>query len=109
MATLPEKTRWRQWADHLRQNMMSELTSQVTRSVATIMEETGTSKSTSQLRSQRFWSACQSGKPPHDTLVSAGFEVDFEPNADGEIDVVTLRLNNTWQSILQRVLDRRVN
>ncbi len=103
-----DKKRWTEWADRLRQEMMAELTPRVTRSVARIIEETGTDKSPSVLRSRQFWNACQSGKGPNDTLVKAGFEIEFEPNEESEIDTVTLRLNDKWKAIMQRVLDRRV-
>lgn len=103
-----DKTRWREWADGLRQKMMSELTPQVTKSVDTLSEEVGTDMSPSLLHSRRFWNACQLGKKPHETLVKAGFEVEFESNDQKEINTVTLRLNDTWKSIMQRVLDRRV-
>ena len=103
-----DKKRWTEWADRLRQEMMAELTPWVTRSVDRIAEETGTDKSPSVLRSRQFWNACQSGKGPNDTLVKAGFEIEFEPNEESEIDTVTLRLNDTWKAIMQRVLDRHV-
>ncbi len=102
-----DKTRWKEWAERLRQEMMTGLTAEVTKSVDTIGTETGTDKSTSVLHSRRFWTACQSAQGSNDVLVKAGFIVEFEPNGDSEVDVVTLRLNDTWQSILQNVLDRR--
>ena len=104
-----DKTRWKEWADSLRQEMMSELTPQVTKTVESITVETGTEKSPTVLRSQRFWNAIQAGKGPNDTLVKAGFEIEFEANDAREIEMVTLRLNETWKSILQGVLDRRVD
>ena len=91
----------------MRQEMMAEITPQVTRSVDKIAEETGTDKSQSILRSRKFWNSCQSGKGPNDTLVKAGFEIEFEPNEESEIDTVTLQLNDTWKAIRQRALDRR--
>lgn len=104
-----DKTRWREWAESLRQEMMGELTPLVTKSVDKITEETGTDKSPSVLHSRRFWNSCQAGKGTNDTLVKAGFEIEFEPNEENEIDTVTLRLNHTWKAIMQRVLDRRVD
>ena len=103
-----DKTRWREWAERLRQEMMSALTPQVTKAVDTITEETGTDKSPSVLHSPRFWSACQAAQGTNDTLVKAGFEIEFEPNEEREVDLVTLRLNGTWQAIMQRVVDRKV-
>ena len=43
------------------------------------------------------------------TLKKAGFEIEFAPNDENQIDTVTLRLNETWKAIMQRVLDRRVD
>ena len=86
---------------------MGDLSPQVTKSVDEIIEETGTDKSPTALHSRRFWNACQAGEGPNDTMVKAGFEVEFEPNEKNEIDTVTLQLNDTWKSIMQRVLDRR--
>ncbi len=106
--TVRDKTRWKEWADELRQEMMGGLTPQVTKSVDKIAEETGTDKSPAVLRSRRFWNSCQAGKGTNDTLVRAGFEIEFESNDKNEIDTVTLRLNDTWKAIMQRVLDRRV-
>jgi hypothetical protein len=103
-----DKTRWREWAERLRQEMMSALTPQVTKSVDTITEEIGTDKSPSVLHSSRFWSSCQTAQGTNDTLVKAGFEIEFEPNDESEVDLVTLRLNGTWKAIMQGVLDRRV-
>jgi len=88
--------------------MMGELTPHVTKSVHRITEETGTDKSPSVLHSRRFWNSCQAGKGANDTLVKAGFEIEFVPNEENKIDTVTLRLNDTWKAIMQRVLDRRV-
>ena len=102
-----DKTRWRKWADDLRQTMMSDLEPQVTKSVNEIANETGTDKTSSVLHSSRFWSSCQAGKAPNETLVKAGFEIEIEPNGENEIDTVTLRLNETWKGIMQRVLDRQ--
>lgn len=93
----------------MRQEMMGELTPQVTKSVDNIIQETRTDKSSSVLHSRRFWNACQAGKGANDALVKAGFEIEFEPNEENEIDTVTLRLNHTWKAIMQRVLDRRVD
>jgi hypothetical protein len=102
-----DKNRWKEWADQLRQEMMAELTPNVTKSVDEITQETGTDKSPSVLRSRRFWNACQSGKKPNDTLAKAGFEIEFEPNEANEVEAITLGLNSTWKAIMQRVLDRR--
>ena len=66
-----DKTRWREWAERLRQEMMSALTPQVTKSVDTITEEIGTDKSPSVLHSSRFWSSCQTAQGTNDTLVKA--------------------------------------
>lgn len=87
--------------------MMTGLEPQVTRSVASIASETASSKAESTLHSVRFWKACQAGTAPNDALRAAGFEVEFEPSPDRSVQQVTLRLNPTWMSILQRVLDRR--
>lgn len=103
-----DKTRWREWAERLRQEMMTALTPEVTKSVDTITEETGTDKSPSVLHSRRFWTSCQTAQGSNDTLVKAGFEVEFQPNEESEVELVTLRLNGTWRAIMQRVLDRRV-
>ena len=70
-------------------------------------EETATTKAESTLHSVRFWKACQAGKSPNDALITAGFEIDFEPTEERSVQNVTLRLNQTWMSILQRVLDRK--
>ena len=104
-----DKSRWRTWADRLRQKMMTELTPEVTKSISTIIEETGTERPQAVLRGEKFWTSCQAGSASNDALVSAGFEIEYEPNEEGEIDAVTLRLNDTWTSIMQRVLDRRAN
>jgi len=104
-----DKARWKEWADGLRQAMMSELTPNVTKSVQDIINETGTDKSESVLGTTKFWQACQAATGTNDTLSKAGFEIEFEANAEGKVDTVTLRLNETWKAIMQRVLDRRVN
>jgi len=104
---VPDKLRWKEWADALRQSMMAELTPEVTKTVQEIIKETATEKSPTILVSQRFWKSCQTGKGTNDTLSKAGFEIEFGPNEDGKVDAVTLQLNETWRGIMQRVLDRR--
>lgn len=105
--TGPEKTRWKNWADGLREEMMGGLTAEVTKSVETITAETASTKAESTLRSLRFWQSCQTGKSPNDVLAKAGFEIEFEPDDERKVREVTLRLNRTWMSILERVLDRK--
>lgn len=105
--TVQEKTRWKQWADHLRQEMMANLTPDVTKSVEAIASETATTKGEKTVRSERFWRACQAGESPNDALTKAGFEIEFEAGEDRHVEEVTLRLNQTWMTILQRVLDRQ--
>jgi hypothetical protein len=105
--TGPEKKRWKTWADGLREEMMTSLTAEVTRSVDEIAAQTATTKAESTLRSERFWRACQTGKRPNDVLATAGFEIDFQQNADRHVLEVTLRLNETWMTILNRVCDRQ--
>ncbi len=105
--TVQEKTRWKNWADRLRQEMMTSLTAEVTKSVEAITSETATTKAESTLRSVRFWRACQLGKGPNDFLVTAGFEIEFQQDEERNVREVTLRLNETWMTILQRVLARK--
>jgi hypothetical protein len=105
--TVQEKTRWKNWADSLRQEMMASLTPEVTKSVDAIVSETATSKAASTVRSARFWQACQAGGTPNDFLMKAGFEIEFQPDEDRCVKEVTLKLNQTWMTILQRVLDRK--
>jgi len=107
--TVRDKVRWREWADGLRQTMMSELTPHVTKSVEDIINETSTEKSPSVLGTPKFWKACQAGKGTNDTLSKAGFEIEFESNDEGKVEAVTLQLNDTWRSIMQGVLDRRAD
>lgn len=105
--SVQEKTRWKNWADCLRQEMMTSLTAEVTKSLEAITSETATSKAESTLRSARFWKACQSGKSPNDFLATAGFEIDFQQDDERNVREVTLRLNQTWMTILNGVLDRK--
>ena len=105
--TVQEKTRWKNWADCLRKEMMTNLTAEVTKSVEAITSETATTKSESTLRSVRFWRACQSGKSPNDFLARAGFEIEFQQDEARNVREVTLRLNQTWMTILHGVLDRK--
>jgi len=93
--SVQEKVRWKNWADRLRQEMMTGLEPEVTRSVKSIATETATTKAESTLHSVRFWKACQAGKSPNDALTIAGFEIDFEPTEERSVQNVTLRLNQT--------------
>ncbi len=104
--SVQEKTRWKNWADRLRQEMMTGKTPAVTKTVESICSEIESSKAESTLHSVRFWKACQTGKSPNDALATAGFEIDFEPGDDKKVKEITLRLNPTWMAILQQVLDR---
>jgi len=105
--TVQEKTRWKNWADELRQEMMTGFKEEVTKSVASITSEIATTKAESSLRSVRFWRACQVGDSPNDVFAKAGFEIEFEPDDERNVTEVTLRLNKTWMTILQQVLDRK--
>lgn len=102
-----EKARWKDWAESLRQEMMTSLKSEVTRSVDVIISETATTKAEETVRASRYWRALQSGKSPNDVLAAAGFEIEFEQDEEKKVQQVTFRLNETWMSILQRVLDRQ--
>ena len=105
--TVQEKTRWKTWADELRQEMMTSLTEEVTKTVESISSETATTKTESSLRSVRFWRACQVGDSPNDVFAKAGFEIEFEQDEERNVQEVTLRLNPTWMKILHQVLDRK--
>ena len=105
--TVSEKALWKSWAEQLRQEMMTGLAGEVTKSVDAIISETSSGKAESTLRSARFWRACQAGKSPNDFLATAGFEVEFEQDDKRNVHEVTLRLNETWMTILQGVLDRK--
>ncbi len=107
MATQSDKLRWKTWADSLRQEMMISLTPQISKSVEEVAAETGTTKAKKTLRSAAFWRACQSGATANDSLVAAGFEIEFEEGPENGVNEVTLRLNATWMGIMQRVLDRK--
>lgn len=102
-----EKTRWKKWAEALRQQMMTSLTPEVTKTVEDISSETASSKAASTLSSVRFWQSCRDGKSPNETLSTAGFEIDFDVEEKKVIEV-TFRLNATWMSILNRVLERQL-
>ncbi|MBX3423096.1 MAG: hypothetical protein KF752_16185 [Pirellulaceae bacterium] len=109
MMAVQEKILWKNWATSLRQSMMTSLTPEVTKSVASIIDETGTAKAESTLNGFRFWQACQEGKSPNEVLTLSGFEIDFTPDENRKVHEVTFRLNKTWKDILQGVLDRKRN
>jgi hypothetical protein len=88
--------------------MMVELKPTVTKSIGDIIKEIPTNRPASVLRSRSFWKSCQAGKGANDTLSKAGFEIEFESDAEGKVDTITLQLNATWKAIMQQVLDRRV-
>lgn len=104
---IPEKTRWRNWADELRQELMTGLTSEVAKSVTDIISETGTTKAESTVRGVRFWTSCRNGTAPNDFLTAAGFEIDFKEDDARHVEEVTFRLNEAWMTILNRVLERK--
>jgi len=105
--SVPEKARWKNWAEGLRQEMMTGLKTEVTKSVDAISSETATTRAEKTLRSVRFWRALQSGNSPNDVLAAAGFEIEFQEADDRTVSEVTLKLNETWMTILQGVLDRK--
>ncbi|MFK7737971.1 MAG: hypothetical protein AB8B50_18215 [Pirellulaceae bacterium] len=106
MAVLSDKARWKKWADNLRQEMMVSLTPEVCKPIEAIMEESETTKTEKRLRSAAFWKACQGGTTANDAIVVAGFEIDYNVEDDGTVCEVTFKLNSTWHSIMQKVLDR---
>ena len=87
--TVSDKARWKNWADRLRQEMMTNLTAKVTKSVEAIISETATTKAESTLRSVRFWRACQMGQSPTDFFATAGFEIEFQPDEEQNVREVT--------------------
>lgn len=101
-----EKTKWKQWADELRQELMQDRTGQVTKTIEVITAETATTKVNRTMKSTRFWNACQQGSSPNEILVKAGFELEFEPNDNCQVEEVTFRLNESWTRILQTAIDR---
>jgi len=105
--TGPEKTRWKNWADGLRQEMMGGLTAHVTKTVDVVISETASTTAVSTLRSERFWRAVQIGDSPNEVLAKAGFDLEFEQDDDRKVSEVTFRLNRTWLNILDRVLERQ--
>ena len=72
-----EKLRWKNWAECLRQEMMTGLQSEITKSVESISLETSTTKAESTLRSVRFWEACRVAQSPNEMLAKAGFEIEY--------------------------------
>jgi hypothetical protein len=105
--TVPEKVLWKNWADQLRQEMMTGLEKQVTKTIDEILRETETTKAERTLRSERFWFACQAGEKPNDFLTRGGFDIEYEQNEKKQVDSVTFTLNKSWSRILQRVVDRQ--
>lgn len=107
--SVKENARWKEWADRLRQRMMADLTPEVALPVERIRTEIKTDKSASAMRNRKFWSSFQVSADTKNVLTKAGFHIEFVPNAEGDVEVVTLRLNATWKAIMQGVLDRRAN
>jgi hypothetical protein len=105
--TIQEKSRWKKWADRLRQEMMTSRIPEVTKTIVEISSETGTTKAQSTLVGARFWKSCQLGAAPNDVLKIAGFEIAFELGADSKVEQVTLKLNRTWMDILERAVAKK--
>lgn len=105
--TVQEKKRWKDWADRLRQEMMGSQVTNVTKSVDAIVTAIATTRTEKMVHSERFWLGCQAGTSPNDVLAKAGFEIEFEADANRRVKEVTLRLNQTWRTILQRAIDRK--
>jgi hypothetical protein len=105
--SVQEKSRWKKWADQLRQEMMMSRTPEITKTITEISSETGTTKAHSTLVGTRFWTSCQQGVAPNDVLVIAGFEVAFALGQDSKVAAVTLKLNRTWMDILQRAAAKK--
>ena len=77
MATQTERTRWKAWAESLRQTMMVGLTPSVTKTIVEISAEVGTNKASKTLHSSKFWRSCQHGEGSNDILTKAGFDLEF--------------------------------
>ena len=103
MATQTERTRWKAWAESLRQTMMVGLTPSVTKTIVEISAEVGTNKASKTLHSSKFWRSCQHGEGSNDVLTKAGFDLEFQESEDGCVVEVTLRLNSTWLAILEGI------
>ena len=65
---MEEKKRWKEWADALRQEMMTSLTADVDKSVDDIIAATATTKAEKTVRSERFWLACQAWYSEYEIL-----------------------------------------
>ncbi len=106
--TTREQARWKEWADRLRQSMMADLTPYITKSIAEIVEETATQRSPSVLATRRFWTTVQTGEQNNHILARAGFQIEFSPSEGGNVESVTLRLNDTWSRIMQHMIDQQL-
>ena len=92
---------WVEWAEKLRIHMMTVKLPEIVKSTSDIHSETKTHELFKRVQSQRFWNSWQRGDTDWDALKKAGFELDFVPNADGKVEAVTFRLNETWLAIMQ--------
>jgi hypothetical protein len=91
---------WVEWAKNLRVQMMTQKLPAVVKSTSDVHRETGTHEPLTNLQSRGFWNSCQRGGTDWDALTKAGFELDFEPDENGKVQLVTFRLNSTWLGIM---------
>jgi hypothetical protein len=93
---------WKEWTIDLRQHMIRNKLPEITKSTEEIRTETGTDETLKSLQSQSFWKAVRDQVKDWDTIPRNGLEVTSEPNAVGEVEFVTLWLNDTWKSVVSR-------
>ena len=97
---------WVDYATKLQKEMYRRQCFELTFPVETIQSDSGTDETLEVLQREGFWNAVRDLKKDWDTLPRKGILVDFEVNADGKIDEVTFRLNETRRDHLQRVIER---
>lgn len=92
----------KEWADGIRKSLMVGAEPELTKSIDEIRSESGTSETQARLRKPGPWMFTGKVTPFMELIRGAGLEVSHQSNAEGLVDFVTFRLNETWLGIRQR-------
>ena len=98
---LQDKT-CKEWADGIRKSLMVGAQSELTKSIDEIRTESGTRETQTRLRKLGPWLPGAKETPFIELIRRAGLETTCRADAQGFVDFVTFRLNETWLGIRER-------
>ena|SRR5579863_6364342 len=99
---------WVTYSEVLRKRMFQQKVFELTIPVEVIKQESNTSMSLRDLRNPHLWDTVRNEVEGWDTFPKCGILVDFEINPVGEVDSLTLRLDQRRRETLERFIQNGI-